>query len=281
MKSLYAIIAALLLCSAAAYGASTSHVGTYHYRANKADITKLYDDGTFKIFQNGMVFQGEYKLKNEKLDFIIDGVLWPGKLADGVMYDNEGKPWDKAEPTEEDAKFIKITSLTNRFEVLGVSVLPPQEDGWHYSKVHPARIEFNGIGDRESQSLAGAVILSKLPTTSSKEEFMKIVSEQRARNTGNPRFENLINDEVFSSEKDTPAVRYHTKYKDFGATNLPKGAKYLIVEDIGIMCCHPENRNVGVTIALSQRSLPGDAIENFEKLANDFIKNVEFIPLPQ
>jgi hypothetical protein len=86
---------------------------------------------------------------------------------------------------------------------------------------------------------------------------------------------------VFSTEKNTPAVRYHTKYKDFGATNLPKGASYLIVEDIGIMCRHPDNKNVGITIALSQRSLPEDAIENFEKLANDFIKNAEFIPLPQ
>jgi hypothetical protein len=47
------------------------------------------------------------------------------------------------------------------------------------------------------------------------------------------------------------------------------------------MCRHPDNKNVGITIALSQRSLPEDAIENFEKLANDFIKNAEFIPLPQ
>ena len=110
---------------------------------------------------------------------------------------------------------------------------------------------------------------------------MKVVSEQRSRDTGNPRFENLINEEVFSTEKDTPSIRYHTKYKDFGATNLPSGASYLVTEDIGIMCRHPDNKNVGVTITLSQRSLPEDAIENFEALANDFIKNAEFVPLPQ
>lgn len=280
MRSLYAVITTLLLCSATAYSVNESHVGTYHYRANKADTIKLYDDGTFKIFQDGEVFEGTYRLRKEKLDLILNGVLWPGKLVDGVMYDNEGKPWDKAEPTEDDAKLIKITSLTNRLEILGVSMLPPQEDGWRYSKVHPARIEFGKVGGRKDRSLVGVVVLSKLPTTSSIEEFIKVISEQRARNTGNPRFENLTNDEVFSTEKDTPSVRYHTKYKDFGAKNLPKGASYLIVEDIGIMCRHPENKNVGVTIALSQRSLPENAIENFEVLANDFIKNAEFLSFP-
>jgi hypothetical protein len=179
------------------------------------------------------------------------------------------------------AGFESITDLTNRIEVMGLTLLPPQEAGWEYKKISLARTQFGKVGDHKGQSLAGLVVLSKLPNISSKEEFMKVVSEQRARNTGNPRFENLINEEVFSSEKDTPAVRYHTKYKDFGATNLPKGAEYLIVEDIGIMCRHPENRNVGVTIALSQRSLPEDAIENFEALANDFIKNAEFVALPQ
>ncbi|NQW29081.1 MAG: hypothetical protein HQ472_01030 [Ignavibacteria bacterium] len=176
-------------------------------------------------------------------------------------------------------EFQKVTSLTNRIEVMGLTLLPPQEEGWEYKKITLARTQFGKVGAHKDQSLAGLVVLSKLPNIGSKEKFMKVVSEQRARNTGNPRFENLINDEVFSAEKDTPAVRYHTKYKDFGAINLPKGAKYLIVEDIGIMCRHPENQNVGVTIALSQRSLPEDAIENFEELANEFIKNAEFIPL--
>jgi hypothetical protein len=179
------------------------------------------------------------------------------------------------------AGFEQITNLTNRIEVLGLTLLPPQEAGWAYKKVSPARTQFGRVGTKNGQSLAGLVVMSKLPNIGSKEEFMKVVSEQRSRNTGNPRFENLINEEVFSTEKDTPAVRYHTKYKDFGATNLPPGASYLITEDIGIMCRHPDNKNVGVTIALSQRSLPEDAIENFEALANVFIKNAEFIPLPQ
>jgi len=183
--------------------------------------------------------------------------------------------------TAEQTGFEKITDLTNRIEVMGLTLLPPQEVGWEYKKISPARTQFGKVGTQKGQSLAGMVVLSKLPNIGSKEEFMKVVSEQRARNTKNPRFEDLINDEVFSTEKDTPSVRYHTKYKDFGATNLPKGYEYLIVEDVGIMCRHPDNKNVAVTIALSQRSLPEDAIENFEALANDFIKNSEFIALPQ
>lgn len=173
----------------------------------------------------------------------------------------------------------KITDQTIRLEVLGVSLLPPQEDGWHYVKKHPARIEFGKIGTPKGQSFAGMVVLSKLPDIGSEKEFLEVISKQRKRDSGNPRYEDLLNEETVSYEKNTIAVRFHTKYKDYGAKNLPKSSSYLIVEDIGIICRHPENKNVGVTIALSQRSTPEDASKTFESLAEDFIKNAEFKPL--
>jgi len=39
---------------------------------------------------------------------------------------------------------------------------------------------------------------------------------------------------------------------------------------------HPENPNVGITIALSQRSKPEDPAKGFKELTNEFIKSAEF-----
>ena len=179
------------------------------------------------------------------------------------------------------SNLTKITDQRTRLEALGVSLLPPQEDGWHYAKIHPARIEFGKIGNQKGQSFAGMIVLSKLPDVGSEKEFLDVISKQRKRDSGNPRYEDLLNEEAISYEKNTIAVRFHTKYKDYGAKNLPKSSSYLIIEDIGIICRHPENKNVGVTIALSQRSTPEDASKTFKSLADEFIKNAEFKSLKE
>jgi len=121
------------------------------------------------------------------------------------------------------------------------------------------------------------VELSKFPPVQSEAEFLKVISEQRKRDSGDPRYEDILNNETMSYEKNTIAVRFHTKYKDFGAKNLPKGEKYLVVEDYGIICRHPNHANVAVYMAFSQRTLPTEASKTLQRIADDFIKNAEFI----
>ena len=43
------------------------------------------------------------------------------------------------------------------------------------------------------------------------------------------------------------------------------------------MCQHPYNKNIGVTIALSQRTKEKDKFSNFKSITDDFIKNAKFI----
>ena len=92
------------------------------------------------------------------------------------------------------SNLTKITDQRTRLEALGVSLLPPQEDGWHYAKIHPARIEFGKIGNQKGQSFAGMIVLSKLPDVGSEKEFLDVISKQRKRDSGNPRYEDLLND---------------------------------------------------------------------------------------
>lgn len=84
----------------------------------------------------------------------------------------------------------------------------------------------------------------------------------------------------FSVEDGIWVVRFHIKYKDFGAANLPPLTPYLVIEDLGATFRHPEYSGVAVTVALSQRSLPEAPLENFEAVAKRLIKSVQFHSSP-
>jgi len=174
---------------------------------------------------------------------------------------------------------ISVTNSSDRIEIFGVSMLPPQESGWQYEKLSPAKIEF-AKGHNKEASFIVYISLSKLPSFESKEEFMTYLSEQRQRNTGNPRFENILNTEEFSEEKETPSMRFHTKYKDKDSPHLPKGEPYYITDEYGIFCRHPKAWGVSVNIVCSQRTIPNRERLDWKSLADEFIKNVEFIDFP-
>ena len=133
------------------------------------------------------------------------------------------------------SKKVNISNSSDRIEMLGVSILPPQEKGWSYEKITDGQIEFSKLINKEETFII-QVSLSRIPRFKSQDEFMKFLSEQRMRNDGDPRFETLINDEVFSEEKGVPSLRFHTKYKDKASPHLPKGEEAFILDEFGIFC---------------------------------------------
>jgi len=170
---------------------------------------------------------------------------------------------------------IEITSLDNRIETPAYSVLPPQEPGWSYFRETPIKLYFGRIGEKDGQSFTGMIVVSRSPHVKSAGEFLNAVSKQRARGSDDPRYQDLINDETVDIEAGLYTVRFHSKYKDFGAVNLPDATDYLIVEDFGAVIRHPTNQTVAVTIALSQRSKEDDLSPNLKVLAEQFISSME------
>lgn len=182
-------------------------------------------------------------------------------------------------PISSASDYVQITDTNLRIDAAGVSLLPPQEKGWVYKRTHPARTEFGKLGEKEGQSFSGMVVLSKLPNIKSDEEFLQIILKQRSRDSKNSRYEEIANEEILSNQKNTRAVFFYKKYKDFGANNLPITSSHLIIEDVGTIFQHPDKKNIAVNIALSQRSKPEDVNESFKELALEFIKNAKLLPL--
>ena len=183
--------------------------------------------------------------------------------------------------TTQEPTLQKINGPQKRLNIVGLSLLPPSGDGWHYKIVHPARIEFGKLGNNELQSLIASAVAHKLPTAESEKDFLSKISEERWREEkSNTRFKNLLIEEKISHEKECLCVRYHSKYEDHGSKYLSKQIPYLIVEDIGLICRHPGNKNVGISIGISQRAEPNKLLQNFESIANDFLSNAKFETLP-
>ena len=162
----------------------------------------------------------------------------------------------------------------------GFSLKPPPGTGWYRGRQDSEKVIFARKGENKTQSLIAMAILHDLPDLSpdTDEEFLKMVSRIRQRDPKSKRFETILKKESISHEKSTVVIRFHTRYRDYEAKNKPKTAKYMVTEDFGILWRHPENKNIGLTIGLSQRHLEGDPVRDFEKIANEFIANANIEP---
>ena len=177
-------------------------------------------------------------------------------------------------PISEDSK--------KELSIIGVTMLPPSGKGWNYQIVHPARIQFGKFGDYELQTITASVVLHKLPVADSEQQFLAEVSKERwGQNDEQERFNNVLVEETIVHEKNTLCIRYNTIYQDFGSQYLQDSNQHFVVEDIGLICRHPENEKVGVSIGVSQRYKPGRMYRDFKEVANAFIANAKFEELPQ
>jgi hypothetical protein len=177
--------------------------------------------------------------------------------------------------------YEKVKDSSAVISLSGFSISPPDGKGWYRGKNDNKRIIFARKGDNRTQSLIAMALVHNLPdvTSDSEDEFLKMVSKIRRRKNNKSRFKNILKEETVSHEKSTFTVRFHTKYKDYGAKNMPKSVKYMVTEDIGILWRHPENKNIGLTIGLSQRHLEGDPVKDFKKITDEFIKSANIEPL--
>ena len=177
------------------------------------------------------------------------------------------------------SNIIKVSDVNQRIELMGVSILPPQDKGWQYHKIHNGKIILNKMGFEAGETYSGMVVLSKLPNLNSEYDFLKLFRKQRKIEPSNSRYIDLLNEEKLVQNDKTMEINFHKKYKDFESKNLPSNVKYLIVEDYGASFQHPFDKNIAVTISLSQRTQEKYSNNQFKNLVNEFIRNIRFKPI--
>jgi hypothetical protein len=108
-----------------------------------------------------------------------------------------------------------------------------------------------------------------LPNFKSKDEFVSFVKEGREKNYETKRF-NITKDEIsyFDGRKDH-CVSYHTIAVDREAVKRTRNKENMILEMIGYICRHPQNKNIAIDFDYSQRYYSGHRDENIEAKAYD------------
>ena len=174
-------------------------------------------------------------------------------------------------------KFNIISDPSKRLKILGVSILPPQEQGWHilYLSAYQLTIK-KEIPDRD-ETYVVQVSLYKLSDIESEQEFLNIVSKGRANEPETGRFKVLQNREEMFHGREGYCMRFHTFSEDRSALLKSYKKVKMTLEMFGYHCQHPKNKNVGVIFEYSHRYYSGERNPNFEKQAENFLSQIKFI----
>jgi hypothetical protein len=159
--------------------------------------------------------------------------------------------------------------------VSGVSVLPPQEQGWIIPQMSLYELALIKRGSKPDATYAAQVKLFQLPKIESEELYLQYVSQGRAAEPETGRFKIIQNKEEIVTGRETYCVKYQSVSED-KAAKTRSGAKAMIMETIGYNCQHSKNKSIGVDFGYSYRHYAGDEDADLEKKANAFLEQVRF-----
>ncbi|HTP66766.1 MAG TPA: hypothetical protein VMJ66_15345 [Geobacteraceae bacterium] len=159
--------------------------------------------------------------------------------------------------------------------VSGVSVLPPQEQGWLIPQMSLYQLTFIKQGVKQDSTYVAQVVLFKLASFESEQSFLQYVSQGRAAGPDTGRFETLKNKEEIFRGREVICVKYGSVSVD-KASKTQSAVRTMIMETTGYCCQHPKNKNIGVDFGYSYRHYPGDEDADFEKKAHEFLEQIRF-----
>jgi hypothetical protein len=159
--------------------------------------------------------------------------------------------------------------------VSGVSVLPPQEQGWLIPHMSLYELGLIKQGSKPDATYVVAVRIFQLPEIESEQQYFQYVSKGRSAEPATGRFKIIQNKEDIFRGREGYCVKYHSVSED-NAAKTQSGVKTMVMESIGYNCQHNKNKQIGVDFGYSYRHYRGDDDPNLEKKANAFLDQVQF-----
>ncbi len=158
-------------------------------------------------------------------------------------------------------------------DVIGVSVLPPQEQGWQIENKSKTQLILAKYGPAKNSSYIANITIFKLPKFESEQQFTEYISEGKKAQQPKERFK-VIQDKKENIKGGTNYImKYHTIAEDKVAT-AKYGNKTMILEVFGYTGQHPKNHSIGIELGYSYRYQVGDEDINFEEKANTFLDQI-------
>jgi hypothetical protein len=174
-------------------------------------------------------------------------------------------------------KPIPVVDLHVRQAIVGASILPPQELGWFMIGKGPTGVAFGRRGDRTDNTFSASVIAALLDNPISTSAELTSQAALSPENTDPRRFR-IVSDQSKEDEaRQAICIQKRTAFEDRGAAKR-SSAEYLVTTAAVLVCRHPDNPRLVLTIHLSERDQPGRISTRVEALASEFQKGFRFEP---
>ena len=164
-----------------------------------------------------------------------------------------------------------------RFFQKGFSFMLPNEKGWVVGARTPLRIVLGKRGESPDETLVVEANVIEGPTPlQSNEELLRIAKEVATGNTNPLRFNYLKREFSPHVEKGNNCVRFHITAEDHGVAKRSRKAEHMILEKLDLLCVHPKNKRVAISMQYSQRTYPDQRDPRFLERATSVLNSIEF-----
>jgi hypothetical protein len=176
-----------------------------------------------------------------------------------------------------------MTPLQERGErksSLGFSFIPPPGGGWFEDFKENTVSYLKKTDPQKYTFFTGATEYRTKMSFETPDKYLDFIKNKKSMgdSDNSPRFKNSQGHYELVPSLAPFCVRYKEHFEDHGANNL-NGRKFMIVENFGLICLHPENPTVGVDIYYSERCAANEQNQTFRNEGEEFIKSLKFFPL--
>ena len=169
-----------------------------------------------------------------------------------------------------------IVVPSGRFEQKTFSFIPPQEEGWVMTYRSDQKVEIGKRGDDIDESYAVMIQVLEIPDVQSDSEFLSFIKGQAADVQGRRRFIRIQNDVELSQGRGEYCAEFHVKSEDHEPVKRSDGEGPMILEEMGVICRHPDDEDKFIDFSYSHRYYPGDEDSDFGLRAAKFTEEVRF-----
>lgn len=171
----------------------------------------------------------------------------------------------------------KVEDSQLRIIQRGYSLVPTNETGW----VMPARSSSQLVLIRNENNLSNLTssieaTLFYLPDFSTKDELLKLIQKGQKANIDTSLFSVLTHEVIEYKYKPANCAHTHLLAIDIDASKKSNSADKILLETASLVCAHPQNKSIGLSITYSQRYNSSDKRSGFLDRASMVIDSVRF-----
>lgn len=158
---------------------------------------------------------------------------------------------------------------------MGLSLLPPQGEGWITARLNDTQAAFVKDGTAPGSTYVVQATLFKLPRIDSRQKFLDHVIEMKTGQQGEDRDKRGQKTYEILVVQSAYCVRHH-EIGEAKRTRDPSGKRPMILEVIGNTCQHPEDNTIGVDYGYSYIYPAGKGDPELREKAGGFLDGVRF-----